>query len=132
MNWQITGPSGGVKTTSGTVTFPENDFMKNIVVEITSDDVPELEAAYRLKIVSVDGGADIDPARNNLTFIIRYTSDALSGACMGPREIDGQCRLKFPFSVRPLVSLSPGICYIQPVRRDKAEMQKNLLLKGTP
>ena len=70
--------------------------MKNIVVEITSDDVPELEAAYRLKIVSVDGGADINPARNNLTFIIRYTSDALSGACMGPREIDGQCRLKFP------------------------------------
>ena len=132
MNWQITGPSGGVKTTSGTVTFPENDFMKNIVVEITSDDVPELEAAYRLKIVSVDGGADIDPARNNLTFIIRYTSDALSGACMGPREIDGQCRLKFPFFVRPLVSLSPGIRYIQPVRRDKAEMQKNLLLKGTP
>ena len=46
--------------------------MKNIVVEITSDDVPELEAAYRLKIVSVDGGADIDPARNNVTFIIRY------------------------------------------------------------
>ena len=106
--------------------------MKNIVVEITSDDVPELEAAYRLKIVSVEGGADIDPARNNLTFIIRYTSDALSGACMGPREIDGQCRLKFPFFVRPLVSLSPGIRYIQPVRRDKAEMQKNLLLKGTP
>ena len=51
---------------------------------------------------------------------------------MDPREIDGQCRLKFPFFVRPLVSLSPGICYIQPVRRDKAEMQKNLLLKGTP
>ena len=43
---------------------------------------------------------------------------------MGPREIDGQCRLKFPFFVRPLVSLSPGIRYIQPVRRDKAEMQK--------
>lgn len=41
---------------------------------------------------------------------------------MGPPEIDGQYRLKFPIFVRLLVSFSPGIRYIQPVRRDKAEM----------
>ena len=71
VNWQITGPSGGVKGTSGTVTFLANHFRKNIVVEITSDDVPELEAVYNLRIVSVDGGADIDPVANNVTFKIR-------------------------------------------------------------
>ena len=71
MNWQITGPSGGVKTISGTVLFPDGDFRLNIIIEITSDDVPELEAVYNLKIVSVDGGADIDASHNNVSFIIR-------------------------------------------------------------
>ena len=71
LNWQITGPSGGVKTTSGTVTFLADEFRKNIVVEITSDDVPELEGEYNLRIMSVDGGADLDLAHNNVTFKIR-------------------------------------------------------------
>ena len=60
-----------MKTTSGTVTFLANEFRKNIVIEITSDNVPELEAVYSLKIVSVDGGADLDAAHNNVTFKIR-------------------------------------------------------------
>ena len=71
MNWQITGPSGGVKATAGTVTFSNDVFRLNIAIEITSDDVPELDAVYSLKIVSVDGGADIDASHNNVTFIIR-------------------------------------------------------------
>ena len=71
VNWQITGPSGGVKTTSGTVTFLADEFRKNVVVEITSDVVPELEAVYNLRIMSVDGGSDLDLAHNNVTFKIR-------------------------------------------------------------
>lgn len=71
VNWQITGPSGGVKTTSGTVNFLADEFRKNIVVEITSDDVPELEAEYNLTIMSVDGGADLDLAHDNVSFKIR-------------------------------------------------------------
>ena len=71
VDWQITGLSGGVKTTSGTVNFLADEFRKNIVVEITSDDVPELETEYNLRIMSVDGGADLDLAHNNVTFKIR-------------------------------------------------------------
>ncbi|XP_068693739.1 adhesion G-protein coupled receptor V1-like isoform X3 [Montipora foliosa] len=70
VNWQITGPSDGVKTTSGTVTFLANEDQKNIVVEITSDDVPEVEKVYSLQIVSVDGGADLDARHANVTFRI--------------------------------------------------------------
>lgn len=41
------------------------------MVEITSDDVPELEAEYNLTIMSVDGGADLDLAHDNVSFKIR-------------------------------------------------------------
>ena len=71
VDWQITGPPGGVKTTSGTINFLADEFRKNIVVEITSDDVPELEAEYNLTIMSVDGGADLDLAHDNVPFKIR-------------------------------------------------------------
>ena len=57
--------------TSGTVAFLADEFRKNIVLEVTADDAPELEAQYNLRIVSVDGGADVDSARNNVTFKIR-------------------------------------------------------------
>ena len=90
-----------MKTTAGTVTFPENIFRKNVVVEITSDDLPELEAVYRLKIVSVDGGADIDPARNNLTFIIRYVPSFTDSSVLtnvGRPNVAGNVQ----FLVRPL------------------------------
>lgn len=61
-----------MRTTSGSLVFQPNDDQKNIVVVITPDDIPELEKVYRLQIVSVDGGADLDPAHNNVTFKIRF------------------------------------------------------------
>lgn len=74
--WKITGPTGssgsrGITSTSGTVTFDPGEFLKNILVEIKADDVPELEAVYTLGIVSVDGGADLNPSASNVTFKIR-------------------------------------------------------------
>lgn len=61
-----------MRTTSGSLVFQPNDDQKNIVVVITPDDIPELEKVYSLQIVSVDGGADLDPAHNNVTFKIRF------------------------------------------------------------
>lgn len=76
VKWEITdvtGSSGsrGLQSTSGTVTFDPGEFLKNILVEIKADDVPELEAVYMLRIVSVDGGADLDPSATNVTFKVR-------------------------------------------------------------
>lgn len=72
VNWQITGPSDGVRTTSGSLIFQPSEDQKNIIVVITPDDIPELEKVYSLEIVSVDGGADLDPAHDNVTFKIRF------------------------------------------------------------
>ena len=74
--WKIIGPTGSsgsrdLTSTSGTVTFDPGEFLKNILVEIKADDVPELEAVYTLGIVSVDGGADLNPSASNVTFKIR-------------------------------------------------------------
>lgn len=63
--------SRGLTSTSGTVTFAPREFLKNILVEIKADDVPELEVVYKLQIVSVDGGADLDRSASNVTFKIR-------------------------------------------------------------
>lgn len=76
VNWEITGVAGssgsrGLQSTSGTVTFDPGEFLKNILVEIKADDVPELEAVYMLRIVSVDGGADLDLSATNVTFKIK-------------------------------------------------------------
>ncbi|PFX17387.1 G-protein coupled receptor 98 [Stylophora pistillata] len=78
--WQITSPIGSpgsrdISSTSGSVTFNPGDFLKNILVEITADDVPELEAVYTLSILSVDGGADLSPSPRNVTFKIRPNDD---------------------------------------------------------
>lgn len=53
------------------MTFESGEFLKNILVEIKADDVPELEAVYMLRIVSVDGGADLDTSATNVTFKVR-------------------------------------------------------------
>ena len=76
VKWEITdvtGSSGsrGLQSTSGRVTFDPGEFLKNILVEIKADDVPELEAVYMLRIVSVDGGADLDLSSTNVTFKVR-------------------------------------------------------------
>lgn len=76
VQWEITditssSGSRGLQSTSGTVTFNPGEFLKNILVEIRADDVPELEAVYILRIVSVDGGADLDPSATNVTFKVR-------------------------------------------------------------
>lgn len=76
VKWEITditssSGSRGLQSTSGTVTFSPGEFLKNILVEIRADDVPELEAVYMLRIVSVDGGADLDPSATNVTFKVR-------------------------------------------------------------
>ena len=42
------------------------------MVEITSDDVPEMDKVYSLQIVSVDGGADLNAGHANVTFKIRF------------------------------------------------------------
>lgn len=60
-----------MRTTSGSLIFQPSEDQKNIIVVITPDDIPELEKVYSLKIVSVDGGADLDPAHDNVTFKIR-------------------------------------------------------------
>ena len=76
VKWEITdvtssAGSRGLQSTSGTVSFSPREFEKNILVEIKADDVPELEAVYMLRIVSVDGGADLDPSATNVTFKVR-------------------------------------------------------------
>lgn len=76
VKWEITGLTGSsgsreIQSTSGTVTFDPGEFLKNILVEIKADDIPELERVYMLRIVSVDGGADLDLSAINVTFKIR-------------------------------------------------------------
>ena len=76
VKWEITditssSGSRALQSTSGSVTFSPGEFLKNILVEIRADDVPELEAVYMLRIVSVDGGADLDSSATNVTFKVR-------------------------------------------------------------
>mgnify|MGYP001792731916 CR=1 FL=1 len=75
MHWKIIGHTDNgvqdVRPLSDNLIFGTGDREKNIVVYIKGDDAPELEETYTVSLVSVDGGGDLDPAAENITFKIR-------------------------------------------------------------
>ena len=57
--------------TSGTAVIPGNQRSGQILLEVMAEDVPELDEAYSVNLVSVEGGAEISKAYNASTIIIR-------------------------------------------------------------
>ena len=57
---------------NGSVLIPAEKRRGDIVVEVLSDNVPELTETYRLKLTKIVGGAEIDSQYNVSTFKIRY------------------------------------------------------------
>ena len=75
--WEIDGPwedVADVLPRNGSVLIPAEKRQGDIVVEVLSDDVPELTETYRVKLTKIVGGAEIDSQYNVSTFKIMYVS----------------------------------------------------------
>ena len=59
---------------NGSILIPAESRRGDIVVEILSDDVPELTETYNVKLTKIVGGAEIDSQYNVSTFRIRYST----------------------------------------------------------
>jgi len=61
-----------VRPTSGSLMLENGASMGQITLSIIADELPELNEQFIVKLVSVDGGADIDATALTSSFIIRY------------------------------------------------------------
>ena len=54
-----------------TLKFSDRETMKNIEINVTADNYPELDQVYELELVSADNGAEIDMGRKKINFTVR-------------------------------------------------------------
>ncbi|XP_022110249.1 G-protein coupled receptor 98-like isoform X2 [Acanthaster planci] len=63
--------TGDVSPVNGSLLIPDGVANTQILLDMLPDQTPELQETFRLVLVSVDGGAEIDPQFNTSTFYIQ-------------------------------------------------------------
>ena len=74
VEWRITGDLSDVDdftTNSGTTTILADRDSAEIIINIIADDESELDETFKLELIGVKGGAEIDSQFNTATFSIR-------------------------------------------------------------
>ena len=59
---------------SQVVTFADNQATAYIMLNISADNIPELDEDFVVSLVSVDNSGKIDQLKNSVSFVIRYFS----------------------------------------------------------
>ncbi|XP_054253432.1 adhesion G-protein coupled receptor V1 [Indicator indicator] len=65
--WEIRSESdisGDFLRTEGSVVIPDQQSAAEIIIYLLPDDVPELDENYVVQLISVEGGADLDPEKS--------------------------------------------------------------------
>ncbi|XP_038076858.1 adhesion G-protein coupled receptor V1-like isoform X2 [Patiria miniata] len=75
VHWEARDATGQVASDvsppNGTLRIPDGVANTQILLNILPDQIPELQERFQLVLVSVDGGAEIDPQFNTSTFYIQ-------------------------------------------------------------
>lgn len=78
VHWQLWNDSdmtGDVLPTSGSVTILDMQQNAEINLKLLADDIPELDEVYTIRLVSVEGGADLDEDKDWTRFIVPANDD---------------------------------------------------------
>lgn len=69
----MSGPSPllDIYPVTGSVTFQEGDIFSAIVLDIISDNLPELEETYTVTLTGINGKATLDPSVLTSSFKIK-------------------------------------------------------------
>ena len=73
--WNISGPmdqTADFQPQNGSVVIGDGIRDSSIVIQVLPDNVAELTERFMLNLVSVSGGAEINPAKNVSLFSIRF------------------------------------------------------------
>ncbi|KAM3940659.1 adhesion G-protein coupled receptor V1 isoform 2-T2 [Leptodactylus fuscus] len=76
--WQLTSASdihGDFTMTSGWVFIPDGQNVAAINLQLLPDDVPEIDETYMVRLISVDGGADLDKDKSVVWFTVLANDD---------------------------------------------------------
>ncbi|XP_032873159.1 adhesion G-protein coupled receptor V1 [Amblyraja radiata] len=78
VHWQLWSDSdmtGDVLPISGSVTILDMQQNAEINIKLLADDIPELDEVYTIRLVSVEGGADLDEDKDWTRFIVPANDD---------------------------------------------------------
>lgn len=75
MFWDVRGPAienNDILPLSGSVAMENGVRTGEIILQVLPDDIPELTENFQLRLLRVEGGAEISPTHNSSSFSVRY------------------------------------------------------------